>query len=213
MVAQHTGHHPTPKVKLSVVALHFSLLTDPIPSVPLVPEIAHSLLKDKSRLGAQVRTVSVWCVFCAQCLCQIACITTSHSLRTASHAVGVARPCSTLLSVLVSFCWPHTMLCPETVGFFDHVNDKTSVCTCLHDSLWSSKRLKRCSIQCRSRSPLTQRVCSRFDVCGIRLEVLQSGVELGATRILAVGHCKTKSSWYVFESSQRDSAFGTWCPW
>ena len=35
------------------------------------------------------------------------------------------------------------------------------------------------------------------------LEVFQSSVELGATRILAVGHCKNKSSWDIFELSQR----------
>ena len=52
MVAQHVGHHPTPKVKLSVVALHISLLTDPIPYVLLVPEITQARLKDKSRMGA-----------------------------------------------------------------------------------------------------------------------------------------------------------------
>ena len=54
-------------------------------------------------------------------------------------------------------------------GFFDQVDDETSVQTALNDSLKSSARSKRCSIQCRSRCPLTQRGSSNFDVCGIWL--------------------------------------------
>ena len=105
-----------------------SLLTDAIPSVPLVPKIAQALLKDKSRVGAEVRNVSVWCAICAQCLCHRACMTTSQSLPRASHAIKVAQPRPTLFAV------PRRMACPETV-FFDRVKDKTSVCTCLNDSL------------------------------------------------------------------------------
>ena len=48
-----------------------SLLTGPIPSVPLVSEIAQDLLKDMSQMGAEIRNVNVWCVICAQCLADV----------------------------------------------------------------------------------------------------------------------------------------------
>ena len=79
-----------------------------------MPEIAQALLKEKSRMGAEVRNVSV----------QIArrVFATGHAPRlpTASHVVGVARPCSTLLAVLVPCCWPRIMPCP--VGL--HVSER-----------------------------------------------------------------------------------------
>ena len=75
-------------------------------------------------------------------------------------------------------------------GFFDQVDDETSVQTALNDALMSSARSNRCPVQCRSRCPLTQRGSSNFDVCGIWLGGVQSNVELEATRFSAVGHCK-----------------------
>ena len=61
------------------------------------------------------------------------------------------------------------------------------------------------SIRCRSRSPLTQRVSLSFDVCGIWLGGVFVKRRVRTTRILAVGHCNNKSSWDVFELSQRAS--------
>ena len=144
-------------------------------------------------MGAAVRNVNVWCVPCAHSLCHRACLTTSHRLPTASHAVGWHDASCGACLILLATCYAVS----GNRSFIDHVNDKTPVCTPLNDSLSSSGRLKRCSTQCRSRFPLTQRVC--------RLEVVQSSVKLRATRILAVGHCKNKSSWDVFELSQRAS--------
>ena len=135
-----------------------------------MPEIAQAaLLKYKSRMGAEARNVSVWCVISAQCLYHRACITNfpqlSHSIS--SYRGGTAMfhaSCGACLILLATY-----YAVSGNRSFFDHVNDKMSVCTCLNDSLYGSGRWKKCSILCCSRSPLTQRVCSRFDVCGISL--------------------------------------------
>ena len=77
--------------KLSCLSLPSvsSLLTNPIPSVPLVSEIAQALFfQHTSRMSADVRNVNVWCVICAQCLCHRACITTSQNI---SCCRGTAR--------------------------------------------------------------------------------------------------------------------------
>ena len=81
-----------------------SLLTDPIPFVPLVPEIAQALLKDKSRMGAEVRNVSVWCAICAKCLCHRACITTSHSISCCRGGTAMFHAsCGACLILLATY--------------------------------------------------------------------------------------------------------------
>ena len=123
---------------------------------------------------------------------------TGHTSRLpkASHFVGVARLCSTLLAVLVSFCWLHIIPCP--VGL--HVSRRiAAVFGVLHPMSQSF------SVDAEGLFAF------RFLRC-FAWRCFSQALSKGLSELWLSDFAKNKSSCDVFELSQSASAFGAWCP-